>query len=961
MLRLLILLLLSNISSVVGQKTAAGATDQQGALSTASLLTSSGSVTAMHRADMQYVESYDLDLQSLPVLQSHTQAEHWLSITFRGQIFDLELTPQYLKTGNYQTRNTRSTVQGHGRAYYYSGSLKGQDGWATLAVIGDEIRVLIAHADGNIEIIKKNGYYIGYEHHDRKAPMHYACQQMDAGSVSIKNTKGAELRQGVADCLELSISCDYDSYLANGSSIANTEAWALSIINDVATIYSNEGIELVVTETIVWDTPDPYASSTNKTQLRDAFVSDVQGTYVGRAAYLFSTRDLDGGLAYGIGGFCAEYPTFPGPYAVATTLSATIDPYPAYSFNTQVVAHELGHVLGARHTHACVWSSGEQIDDCGNVWADTNGLTPEGTGCYDVEQPILPASGTIMSYCDLVAGVGINLANGMGAEVGTFLLDTYNAATCSTGGLCATIPPSNDPCAEAIELPLRPYCIYDRYDNILATPSLPSTISCAGAAGDDVWFSVTAQSAGIVLTIAPVSGGIGGIVAVAYEGVCGSLSEIACNSSATSSVSLPLSGLIVGQTYYIRVQSLSGTDAGAFDICARDPSSLCHPYEDVLTSLYTATNGAQWVNNDGWGTSISPSNCEVCTWYGIVCDNQENIIEIDLSFNNLVGTLPASIGEIVTLQKLNLFSNSLTDNIPDVFESQVSLEFIDLSANAFSGLIPRSILDLPALHTVYLENNTLQDTLPMELGLIPNLAVLWLKNNQITGCFPGTFVNLCSASSTSFTGNAGLPGGGDFIAYCLDGTGNDEDMDGYCKGTGTDVDCDDQDDTVYPAAPELCDAKDNDCNGEIDDGVVLTNTWMGGSTGSWNTAANWSTGGVPRACEDVVISASANTITLSAGVGYCRSLTMLGSSTLVLQDELSVAGSDEYGVYIGTGSTIENEQILTIEQVAEHGIIVEGVLSNIGQIFVANIGSDAEIFVGAGLVENEGGTINLQE
>jgi parallel beta-helix repeat protein len=43
------------------------------------------------------------------------------------------------------------------------------------------------------------------------------------------------------------------------------------------------------------------------------------------------------------------------------------------------------------------------------------------------------------------------------------------------------------------------------------------------------------------------------------------------------------------------------------------------------------------------------------------------------------------------------------------------------------------------------------------------------------------------------------------------------DFDG--DGSPADVDCDDNDDTIYPGAPELCDCEDNNCDGYVDEGV----------------------------------------------------------------------------------------------------------------------------------------------
>lgn len=159
--------------------------------------------------------------------------------------------------------------------------------------------------------------------------------------------------------------------------------------------------------------------------------------------------------------------------------------------------------------------------------------------------------------------------------------------------------------------------------------------------------------------------------------------------------------------------------------------------EDALIALYQATDGDNWVSNQNW-----LSNRPISTWYGVVTDEHDRVIELDLSDNELNGTIPSDLGHLTHLEYLDLSENQLSGTISSALSVLSNLIELSLWSNELTGPIPPELGRLASLEMLHLGDNELSGTIPTELGNLANLEELGLYSNKMTGAIPAELGNL---------------------------------------------------------------------------------------------------------------------------------------------------------------------------------------------------------------------------
>jgi uncharacterized protein YjdB len=167
----------------------------------------------------------------------------------------------------------------------------------------------------------------------------------------------------------------------------------------------------------------------------------------------------------------------------------------------------------------------------------------------------------------------------------------------------------------------------------------------------------------------------------------------------------------------------------------------------ALMALYDALDGNSWVNKTNWGDPDKP----LSDWYGVFAPG--NIVkEISLTYNGLAGEVPAAIGDIATLESLNLGGNAITA-VPAELSKLRNLSTLGLNENQLTTF-PEAILEMPGLYNLSLAYNQISGNLPEGLSNLTGLGQLQLQGNNFEGTIPDSyFENLNNLYEFNLEGN----------------------------------------------------------------------------------------------------------------------------------------------------------------------------------------------------------------
>jgi hypothetical protein len=309
-------------------------------------------------------------------------------------------------------------------------------------------------------------------------------------------------------------------------------------------------------------------------------------------------RGCDGSSASGCSANATSFTTLSGPPANDECANAT----PLTINVNSCAVTTAGTITGSTASTGPSSTCGTFDDD---VWFSFVAAGPTynftitaGTGISDYAHQIV--SGTCGGSLTSLVCSDPNTSSYTGFVNGTTYyvrVASYTSTAGQVGNFTVCIstpppPPANDECANAVAVTVNPAltCTSVSTGTVAGATASTGPSSSCGTYDDDVWFSFVATAPVHNFTLQNITGSTTDLTHQVLSGACGSQVALVCSDPNTSTAT----GLIIGQTYYIRVATWTATagQTSAFEVCVTTPPNMSYVSSTTTQQTGSAAAGS---------------------------------------------------------------------------------------------------------------------------------------------------------------------------------------------------------------------------------------------------------------------------------------------------------------------------------------------------------------------------------
>ena len=261
-----------------------------------------------------------------------------------------------------------------------------------------------------------------------------------------------------------------------------------------------------------------------------------------------------------------------------------------------------------------------------------------------------------------------------------------------TETLAFTTRPANDECATALPLTPGTTCVTTAGSVLGATESQPAG-SCSGAtssSANDVWYSFVASGPTQAVT---ATSALDGVLEV-FSGNCGSLSSLGCSDlfGGNSSETVALTGLVQGNTYYVRYFAYNGAaGTGAFTLCVLGLG-------DLVVSTPQAVSG-NYFNVTVTGTGVATLSNNLTVYGAMIVQNGGSLSTSPAYYLQGVGSFALQAGAtLIETNAAGIVNSNVGGFLFNVntptFSTDANYVYAGTAAQVTGALLPRNVRNL---------------------------------------------------------------------------------------------------------------------------------------------------------------------------------------------------------------------------------------------------------------------------